>query len=199
EAFRLWAGRFLEQAASRGWLPSARLPAFLAERIGAGELRPEPRLRLAGFEELTPAQLRLLEAAAASGASVEMAEPPEARPAGEAVRVGWLDAEREIRAAARWARARLEETPAAMRGACRIGIVVPGLEAVRARVERVFASVFHPGAGLGGEQDAERAFNISAGPRLAAYPVVEAALEILGLGLGRVPFERLARLLGSPF
>jgi probable DNA repair protein len=93
----------------------------------------------------------------------------------------------ELEAAAAWARARLEA------GLGRIGVVVPDLERRRREVARVLARV------LGRAADADAPFNLSAGEPLAGYPLVSFALTLLELAAGEVDFERVSRLLRSPF
>src|SRR6267378_2566360 len=74
------------------------------------------------------------------------------------------------RAAAKWARARLEE------GRGRIGVVVPQLAQRRKEVVRVFSRVMRPGHHLPGAEKTPLPFNVSLGEPLSNYPLVDAAL-----------------------
>ncbi|MEO8145032.1 MAG: PD-(D/E)XK nuclease family protein [Betaproteobacteria bacterium] len=89
----------------------------------------------------------------------------------------------ELEAAARWARARLEE------GKQRIGVVVPDLKLRRRETARVFARV------MGSPQP----FELSIGEPLHSYPVVHFALTLLEFSCREIKFEEASRLIRSPF
>jgi probable DNA repair protein len=162
--FPRWAERYLA-ASSR--LDGARIPSRLdPARIPSG-------VRRAGFDHLTPQQHRLL----ANAAPVA----PQTHPM-SAVRVGLPGVAAEIEAAAEWARDRLRGNPEA-----RIGVVIAGLEPLRACVEHTFHSA------IGG------AFHLSLGAPLAKHPVVHAALAVLALTNGTLPLPAWTRLLLSPY
>jgi ATP-dependent helicase/nuclease subunit B len=79
---------------------------------------------------------------------------------------------------------RLEE------GGTRIGVVVPELGKRRSEVARVFSRTM---------QSEPPPFNVSLGLPLSAYPLVDAALALLELAHGEVPFPVASQLLRSPF
>lgn len=100
-----------------------------------------------------------------------------------AVRTSFASPREELEAAARWARARLEE------GKRRIGVVVPELQLRRRETARVFARVMgSPGA-----------FELSLGEPLAEVPLVALALSVLEFSQREKPFEEVSRILRSPF
>jgi ATP-dependent helicase/nuclease subunit B len=109
------------------------------------------------------------------------------------VRTSYLSAQQEIEAAAKWARARLEE------GSARIGIVIPDLGARRAEVVRVFSRVMQPGYNLPGAVKTAMPFNLSLGKPLASYPLVDFALGLLELAFHTVEFDKASHLIRSPF
>ena len=80
----------------------------------------------------------------------------------------------------------------------RIGIVVPELAALRGQLERVFDDVLTPAAALPA-QASPRPYNLSLGPPLLEWPVIQAAFTALELGRGSLPIEPLSALLRSPF
>src|SRR5258708_35817749 len=91
-----------------------------------------------------------------------------------AARAAFPSAKHELEAAARWARARLEE------GRKRIGVVVPDLGQRRAEVARVFARTMQPGYNVTPTKvGAPFPFNISIGRPPSACPLVAAALGLL--------------------
>jgi probable DNA repair protein len=94
----------------------------------------------------------------------------------------------ELESAARWARARLEEGNARGKPA-RIGVVVPDLKLRRREAARVFGRVM--GSPL--------PFELSIGEPLAACPVVEFALCLLEFCFFESKFEKISRLIRSPF
>jgi probable DNA repair protein len=102
-------------------------------------------------------------------------------------------AREELDAAAQWARARLEA------GAKRIGVVVPELGQRRREVVRVFSRTMQPAHNLPGNERKALPFNISLGAPLADYPLVRAALSILELAAGEIPFDQASKLNRSPF
>lgn len=199
EGFRTWAEAFEQRCRECDALPAACLTQALAEELTAGapHLRT-PKLALAGFEELTPAQQQFIAAVRAGGVAVEVL-PLE----GEPGQAGWLqlrNQDEEIFWAARWARAILEDN----QDGGPIGVVVPELSNLRARVERIFTEVFHPEDELETPRTGWRAFNLSLGLPLSGYPVMQGALQILDLVntalRGRsLSFPAASRLLRSPW
>jgi probable DNA repair protein len=185
-AFLGWAREFEDACASAGWIDGSRLADDLAARLPGLPL--PSRIVLAGFDELNPQQNDFLEACRRTGTDVRMAEPAPAVAAPQAVRAAFGERSEEIAAAARWARALLES------GAESIGVVVPDLDRQRSKVQRAFAQVFDPGA-----LSSRPLFNISAGPPLASYPLVHAALLALELTPGMNELNLMSRLLRSPF
>ena len=178
EAFLAWAREFESICRREGWLDAARSTDFLALRLES--LRLPAHIILAGFDEFTPQQESLLDACRRAGSRISMAQPlPE--PAPRAVRAVFDDRGKEIAAAASWARSLFES------GATGIAVVFPDLAKIRSQVARTFAQVLDP------------AFNISAGPALAAYPLVSAALLALELAPEGNDFGLASRLLRSPF
>ncbi|WP_353253736.1 PD-(D/E)XK nuclease family protein, partial [Salinisphaera sp. PC39] len=189
-AFAGWADAFAGECRRHGWLDPAVLPDRLAAAFAAGTLTPPPAVVLAGFDELTPQQRHLLDAAGAAGARVEVPALPDS--AGETRRTVCHDDEDELARAAGWARTRLASDPAA-----RVAVVVPALATRRTRLQRVFDDVLQPRALL--ETTPRPAYNISLGRPLDAYPMVRAGLRILALLAGRIDTLELGALLRSPF
>jgi ATP-dependent helicase/nuclease subunit B len=184
-AFAAWARAFRKRCADNNWLEPARLADVLADLIKRGELPRAAPLFLAGFDELTPQQSDLF---TALGATV-LAETHNS----QAVPERWILRENgeEIRATAAWSRQRLEQNPAG-----RIGVIVPNLSSVRAKVERIFRQELDPGSTF---DDLERSFHLSLGPALDRYPVVNAALLMLEFASGSLALPQAGMLLRSPF
>jgi ATP-dependent helicase/nuclease subunit B len=200
EAFRSWAAEFQTVSKKRNWISAARLPDFIASKIELGEVSAPPHVQLAGFAEFTPAQERLLNSLRRTGTVVEILPAPDRGGRQSAVRVGLVDSNQEIRAAARWVRKLLENSIRSGEGEPVIGIVVPELSKYRSTIERVFSEEFHPGTRLSPDEDSKRVFNISLGPALSEYPLIQSALRILRMNpTSAIAFDDATSLLRSPF
>ena len=197
ETFHMWAQEFRRLCRENGWLCGAELPAFVTDLIDEGEIPVPEHIEIAGFLEPTSVQQRFFDSLVRRGAEVQ--ERKLADSTGNAVRVGLIDGNREIRAAAEWARRILESDPAAAAPEFRIGVIVPDLGRCRSQVERVFAEEFHPRRRLRPDLDPQRLFNISLGLPLSEYPVIETAFLVVGTDPKEIPIEIAGRFLRSPF
>ncbi|MEE8396852.1 MAG: PD-(D/E)XK nuclease family protein [bacterium] len=191
KAFLRWSRAWHDTCARQGWFVAAGLPALVGGWLAAGQLPAPPRALLAGFDEWTPAQRALLEALRGAGCAVEQVAEPNL--GARAARVGFADAAAEMEAAALWARGLLEAGEVGS-----IAVVAPDLNALRGPLARIFAQTLAPGEPQP-LQGGGAPFNISKGIPLKDYPLVSAALALLGMGLDTPPLTTLGRLLRSPF
>ena len=191
EAFAGWSQDYARRCAREGATDAARLPGVLAPLLGEAALRKPRQLVAYAFERITPQQREFLDACARAGIEVQSCAP--ARRASKAGRRVFPSAREELDAAAQWARARYEA------GFARIGVVVPELGERRREVLRVFSRTLHPAHNLPGEARRALPFNVSLGAPLADYPLVHAALSLLELAAGEIPFEQASRLVRSPY
>lgn len=166
-AFLAWAGEFQRLCRRGEWLSAAELPTAAAARLPPAGL--PPAMHWAGFDELTPQLQQLRRALRAAGVSIEEIEAPGAEASLPGV-TRFADPGSELQAVAAWARAIVEQDPAA-----RVGIVVPGLAACRIALERIFLEVFH--SRRAPWDDAPRAFHLSLAPLLTEVPAIAAALR----------------------
>ncbi|MCC6746755.1 MAG: PD-(D/E)XK nuclease family protein [Deltaproteobacteria bacterium] len=192
-AFAGWAEAFEAACRKGGWLDRARLCGALTERVRTGALRFPAELGLAGFDELTPAELELLGALETRGVRVSRLDGASAGRASVEY-VAAADPRGELEEAARWARARLEAGEAGP-----FGIVVPDLVERRREVEWTFADLLDPGWALAARRAGEGLFDVSLGESLADAPLVATALGLLGLEPHAAPLEATGGLLRSPF
>ena len=181
--FLVWARQFASICLSEAWLDAARATDYLASRVSS--LRLPEELVLAGFDQFTPQQREFLEACRGAGTAVAIAQPLAVN-APDRVRTSFASRDDEIAAAARWARSLVEK------GEAGIAVAIRNLEEVRERVVRAFAQALGPAS-------APPLFNMAAGPALASYPLVCAALLALGLAPEGNDFDGVSRLLRSPF
>ncbi len=179
KAFRRWCNRFQLKLRRQGWITAAGQEQAIA--LG---LQHSPKLlMLAGFDEFTPLQLRVLEKCKQMGTTVERIDA-EQESTDRYYCAGFEDQTSEINAAASWARRTLDQTPNAI-----IGIIATGLADIRAQLDRALEHA------LG-----TRAFNISLGLPLTQWPMVTAALLILELMDARdLSVEEWGGLLRTPF
>jgi probable DNA repair protein len=194
-AFADWAWRYEGITQRDRHCDRARLADIVAPHLAHAALRKPATLVAYGFDILNAQQRELFAALAKAGVAVVACGPPgyEGR-AAAACRTAFTSAKEEIRAAARWARSRLEADSNA-----RIGIVVPDLAQSRNAVKRIFAQVMEPAHWLRGQEVRPLPFNISLGEPLSSYPLVAAALRVLELARGEVEFELASSVIRSPF
>ncbi len=192
-AFASWAAQFETECRRGGWLDSASVCDVLSASARAGQLAIRRKIVLVGFDHFTPQQQTLLGGMRDAGADIQSVEQVGSEEA-EACVVTAPDQDEEIRAAATWARRKLETDPAA-----KIGIVVPSLEPLRARLESIFLATMHPEQLPAGAPRRNRAFEISLGAPLAEQPLVAAALLCITLASSGLSLEEAGSLLRSPF
>jgi len=187
QAFARWAAAYAKHEAT----DAARLPDVVAPLLGHAALRAPKLLVAYGFDLHTRQEAEFLDACAARGIEVKSCDQEKTNSIPK--RIVFQSARHELEAAAQWAREKVEA------GAKRIGVVVPELAARRKEVLRVFARTMHPAHALPGEAPRALPFNVSLGEPLSDTPLAHAALSMLALVLGEVPFEQASRLVRSPF
>ena len=195
--FRGWAQRYRRITQEKKQIDQARLCSQVIRlwKEQAADNRPQ-QLVCYGFDRITPQQHALFLELARLGCTLLQAGPEPRH--GTVRRLVFAGRHDEIRHAAAWARAQVEED----QGTSRIGIVVPDLAGYRSDIVRLFSAVMEPGSQsvLPGAQRENLPFNISLGQSLSVFPLVTAALTVLELAGGQgMDFERISTLLRSPF
>jgi ATP-dependent helicase/nuclease subunit B len=179
DAFSAWREAYERRTASEHLTDAARLPGVVGALLAERAFALPSEIVLYAFDLVTPQQSDLLEAFARAGVAISRCGSPSV--AAKLRRAVFDSPRQELEHAARWARSRLEA------GAGRIAVVVPDIEQRRAEVARVFARV------LGSR------FNLSLGETLSEFPMVDAALGLLELAMAPVAYDRVSRLIRSPF
>jgi|GEM_PF-6775292 len=176
-------------------------------------------LLLVGFEQLTlsPQEQALLGVVQQLGCNIEYLDPNQNEPqVNRQTCLVFNKPDEEIYAMARWAYQRWLAQPDSD-----IGCIVPDLHVRRDEVARIFTEVFTVAAIttlLGKETNQEErtikkddlshqvqqrnvafSFNISVGKLLASYPVVDAALTLLGLGRESLSIDEWQKIFTTPF
>jgi ATP-dependent helicase/nuclease subunit B len=179
------------RCAAEGWLRSADLWQYVP-----GWLSRDPkRIIFAGFREKSRA-LRTLSARIGEQNSVEFAEIGSRATTAVSVRCG--DFEGELDAAARWARARVEDNSSAS-----VGLVCANLRQHSGMIERTLRQVLSPRSLLepvsGVPPAASSAFHLRAGRSLICEPVIASALALIEFFSHEIPASSLSVVLRSPF
>jgi probable DNA repair protein len=191
--FKAWAGAYQALCQKRGVSDEWALAALLPELIRQRRVPLPARIELVGFElPMPPLQRALLEAAGAIGVEVDAPVPPEAQALVPEIQA-FPDAVDELRAAAAWARARIESDPDR-----RLAVVVPRLQEHLADVERVFRQAFDPAAAAL-EPAATPAWHCSLGPALSSWALVADALACLQLDPTRIDQTQAEVFWQSPY
>lgn len=191
-AFQQWAQSFERRCRAEGFLAPAQLEEALHAAAEKELLElPAGGVLLVGFDEMTPAQTRLIEALRSAGVDVVESRPE--RRAAQRVLVAAPNEREELHVAARWIRGFLEKQPTA-----RVAVIVPGLETQRNEIDRIFREVLAPELENIQAGDEAGPYEFSLGIALATTPMAATALDILRWTAGALPLEVVSRLLLSP-
>jgi probable DNA repair protein len=190
ECFKNWLADFEQALKTRSLITAETAQEILLQAFNQGDLARNAQLYLQGFDDLPPLQRELL--SAACDRLIELPATPIAE--AQVARTEVLNDQAELRAAALWSQAQLQQNTDAV-----IGIIVPNLGQCRTQVERIFTEVFEPLAALPQTPRYTLPFNFSAGIPLATTALVQSALNLLNLNRKSWDLEPLCTLLQSPF
>lgn len=189
ERFRHWAAAFERECERNRWISFSQIAPLLA----AETRLPLPQeICLVGFDRLTPAQRDFLAALASRGIAIEQPPLPPAQSRRE-----WIvasDPHAEIAACAAWVRDRLVENPGA-----RIGVVAPGVHAMRGPMDRTFRRILAPGTEDILAPSIALPWEFSLGQPLGEVPAMRAALLLLRWIADPLPEEAISWLILSGF
>lgn len=189
-ALKKWMTNFANQCRALGTSSNSDLPKNLLHAWENKALPQEKSIVLCGFESITPAHQKLLNAATKNVLEVDT----DLARATTTLRTETESSEKEILAFAEWARDILQENASA-----KIALVVPDLSARRREIERQLMQVLEPHYLLPETQIYTAPINFSAGLSLAQQPIVFTALQLLNLQQHKWPLQTLLYLLHSPF
>jgi hypothetical protein len=200
-AFQGWQAAFSARCLQEGWVTGAELPARLTDQVTSGKMRVGQSVWLLGFDLLNPNLQRLIDAInQANPQQVQEMTVASKQPNPTAVKIVLSSEAAEIEAMACWAAAMLEQNPQAS-----IGCVVPRLQDNYRLIEYYFTRQLAPKTLLGAGSQ-KRPFQISAVQPLAHFPLIDAALQLLGLeeetppaALGHSPFITIDRVVPHHF
>lgn len=184
--FYQWAQQFVRHTDEYSQLDHAQLPAWIMHSTYV----PETAVHVIGFDNLPPSFTALLDHWRDLGCEIRVHDNPNLNATTRVVAVN--NADEELESAARWARHQMEL------GKQRIGVVVPELNVIAARVKRVFSAVLAPSSSSNQHENVSP-FSVAASTDVASYPLVNHALLCLRLLQDNVEFECWEKLLRSPF
>lgn len=181
EQFIEWHNRFEQYCKKNDLITASELPARLTQLIKEKQLIFSKKIRLAGFDDLSPAQLKLINALKKNHTVEYLTQPIiENHP----VYISLSDSHQEIDAMARWAKQRAEQYPNKT-----VGCIIPNLTQVRDTIEATFKKLCTP---------EHIAFNISAAKPLRRFLMIEHGIDALHLLKNTVEVNTLFALLQSP-
>jgi ATP-dependent helicase/nuclease subunit B len=189
--FQEWAREFQALCEKNVWLDNCSLADVVAEKMAAREIIPPAQIVLMGFTEISPQYQALLSACETGGSQI-VYHQSETRN-NQVARVSLMDQKTEIRTMAKWAKAIWEKNPAAT-----VGCIFPQLENLRDEVIQTFSAVFAE-KNTFSLNHLQYPFNISAGKKLAQYPVIYKALQLLHFNINNTSLDTLSSVLLSPF
>jgi probable DNA repair protein len=190
--FMHWALQFQTLCQEKKYRDSVSLLDFFCKKI---PFNSPVHLILLGFSEMAPQWQHFFRLCEQSGHHIEYINdwhPHHSMPT-EARRMSLNDAEDEIITMANWAKELLQSKPSAS-----IGCVIPSLDKQRERVLQLFSECFAAEKTYTVDA-ATSVFNISAGKKLAHYPLIHAALQALSLHKKTISLDSFRYLLATPF
>ena len=191
ERFLFWAKEFRTRCLGNNWIEQSLIAKVVTQSLKADSVKPPAEIILAGFDEITPQQARLVDLLQDMGCQVRHLIA--ADKLASANRFQATDATQELETVARWAIQRLRVNSEA-----KIGIVIPQLVKLRSKVDAIFRRALHPKSILQEAEDSHNTYNISLGTPLNQCPLVMDMFLILGFAGGELSSGDLSRLLRSP-
>jgi len=188
--FLEWRKRWLSRLEELDALERAALGELLIEAFANGHVSPPAQLILAGFDDLRPLQLKLLELLVAQGTEIRVWSAI-GDVSGERLLVAADDIHKETQLCARWVRRQLAD------GAAQVGVVVSDPQLYRRLVEEHLLAELAPAAYLH-DGRVPGLLSFSLGGSLADEGVVAAALQLLALD-EQLSFDQISCLLRSPW
>ncbi|HZZ40689.1 MAG TPA: PD-(D/E)XK nuclease family protein [Acidobacteriaceae bacterium] len=193
ERFRHWAAEFERLCGRNRWLSAGQLAGFLTAEAAVS---PSPEILLVGFDRLPPAHRDFLNALSLRNIRVAEYRPePDFSP--DQTSRSWVaasDQTSEIDACAAWARDFLLAHPGA-----RIGVLVPGLAALRNPIDRAFRRIVMPASEDIRQPSGAMPWEFSLGQPLADVPAIRAALLLLRWIVTPLREEEISWLIISGF
>jgi len=191
-AYLTWSQAYQQHLAEHQWIDRTQLTDAIWERMSSGDIAGPGVLVVAGFDDITTQQQRLLDGMGGLGSQVVMCVPEKKNQ--QQVKMVCQDSREELRIVAQWIRSQVTANPQVQ-----IGVVVPNLSDIRKDIENVFDDVLIPALHLPGTAATSRPYAISAALPLLDYAIIRIGLFILELYQAFFSYEKISELLRSPF
>ncbi len=191
-AYLTWSQAYQQRLAEHRWIDRAQLTDVIWERMSSAEMMAPKVLVVAGFDDITTQQQRLLDGIDDIGSKVVIYTPEKKNQ--QQMKMVCQDSREELRTVAQWIRSQVTTNPQAQ-----IGVVVPNLSDMRQDIENVFDDVLIPALHLPGASVTRRPYAISAALPLLDYAIIRIGLFILELHQTFFSYEKVRELLRSPF
>ena len=200
-AFADWLDTFAKRCQAERLMSRSLLEQALNDHLRAGRIAPPAVLHLAGFEELTPAQRRLLQAFEISGSAVVVhnlraTQAPDQASSRVRASVMADSPLEELRDAVRWVRHRFER---GWEAGETLALILPDPGAERGDLEPLLREWLAPELEPVSADLSSAPWECSAGLPLARLPIVQHALLLLRWITAELPIESVGTLLLSPF
>jgi ATP-dependent helicase/nuclease subunit B len=189
--FLTWSQEFKRALKLQNCVTRETSYALIAQAFSQGDVPKLDEIYLEGFDDLPPLMQAILEIATHNLIRL----PNQTAAQTQIARTQTDTTEAEIRAAALWSKAQLQQAPET----ALIGIVVPNLGQCRDQVERIFTQTFEAHSLLPDSPRYTLPFNFSAGIPLGSTPLINSLFDVLALQDSDWPLEKLCNLLHSPF
>ena len=173
QQFIQWRTRFQQLCKQANVLEAVRYEAWQITCLqkDAGQLPTQ--IQFAGFDRLHPNTSRLMTMLETRGVNVST-YPLTLLASKQLAHVLLNDQDTECRAAVAWAKEKLAHNPDA-----KLAIVVPELEALRAKLSYLLDDVFHPEAAAPANAEITRCYDFTLGVSLSTLPIITTALDLL--------------------
>ncbi len=191
QAFRAWVSSYEKYKQTHRCIDEAELPDLLIEHVELLQYA-DRKIVFYGFDSIDSQQQRLINALQEQQVDVQLLETGK-RNKNTAVYEA-NDKQSEFKAAACWARTKLESNPDAT-----IGIVSPRLKQVREQLLSHLNAVLTPALVLEPLQQSNQVWSIAQGIPLIDYPMIDCAMELLALGKRKIDTNTLGKLLHAEF
>lgn len=192
QAFITWSQQFEQRKQANEWLSQTELPKQCTELIRQGHIHLPKKIIRVGFDEIPPILQQLFDQIKAQTEIIEFIPTQQPTHSLQAIELATQD--EELFTMARWAKQCAQACPSQ-----RIACIIPELSQLRQSVHRIFTEIFLPHCILPGNEITTTPFNISAGQKLQTFPIIQTALNALGLHQHSIPLETLSTLLRSPY
>ncbi len=195
QQFMQWRMHFQQLCKQANVLEAVRYEAWQITCLEKDAGQFPTHIQLAGFDRLHPNTRRLINALETRG--VKVTSYPLTLPEPERLaHVQMDDQDAECRAAVAWAQEKLAQNAAA-----KLAIVVPELEALRAKLSHLLDDAFHPEATAPVFTEMIRCYDFTLGVPLSSLPIITTALDLLRFAWNKQPNLQtdIAKLLHSVY